>query len=112
MKTFFGLLALLFAASLTHAQLTAPSQVPAYHATAPAAATKLPPILTEKQLADQGLILPAQKASYAAAARASSVVYQMPCYCYCDRGHGHPPPPALPCCRACLRPWPAPPARA
>ena len=89
MKHFFGLLALLFAASLTHAQLTAPSQVPAYHATAPAAATKLPPILTEKQLADQGLILPAQKASYAAAARASSVVYQMPCYCYCDRGHGH-----------------------
>jgi hypothetical protein len=35
------------------------------------------------------LIAPAQKESYKAAARASSVVYQMPCYCYCDRNHGH-----------------------
>jgi hypothetical protein len=89
MKHFFGLLALAFAAVMTHAQYAAPNQIPAYHPARPAATEKLPPILTEKQLADQGLILPAQKEAYKAAARASSVVYQMPCYCYCDRNHGH-----------------------
>jgi len=88
MKHFFGILALVFAASLTHAQYGT-SEVPAHHTTAPAADSKLPPILTEKQLNDQGLTLPAQKEAYKAAARASSVVYQMPCYCYCDRAHGH-----------------------
>ncbi len=46
-------------------------------------------MLTQKQLADAGLIIPAQTESYKAAARASSVVYQMPCYCFCDRNHGH-----------------------
>jgi hypothetical protein len=89
MKHFLGLLVVLFAAAMTHAQYIATSEVPAFHATRPPAATKLPPILTEKQLADQGLIAPAQKEAYKAAARASSVVYQMPCYCYCDRNHGH-----------------------
>jgi hypothetical protein len=89
MKHFFGLLALAFAAVMTHAQYAAPSEIPAYHPARPAVGTKLPPILTQKQLADQGLILPAQKEAYKAAARASSVVYQMPCYCYCDRNHGH-----------------------
>jgi hypothetical protein len=89
MKHFFGLLVILFAAAMTHAQYTATSEVPAFHATRPLAATKLPPILTEKQLADQGMIAPAQKEAYKAAVRASSVVYQMPCYCYCDRNHGH-----------------------
>jgi hypothetical protein len=74
---------------MTHAQLAASNPPPAFHATAPIAATKLPPILTEKQLAEQGLTQPAQKAAYAAAAKVSSVVYQMPCYCYCDRNHGH-----------------------
>jgi hypothetical protein len=49
----------------------------------------LPSILTQKQLAASGAIAPAQIESYKAAARASSVVYQMPCYCFCDRGHGH-----------------------
>ena len=90
MKHFLGFLAVLFAAAMTHGQLANPQpEVPAFHATRPLAATKLPPILTEKQLADQGMIAPAQKESYKAAARASSVVYQMPCYCYCDRNHGH-----------------------
>ena len=90
MKHFLGLLVVLFAAAMTHGQLAnQPPEVPAFHATRPLAATKLPPILTEKQLADQGLIAPAQKEAYKAAARASSVVYQMPCYCFCDRNHGH-----------------------
>jgi len=89
MKHFLGFLVVLFIAAMTHAQNTATNAVPAFHATRPLAATKLPPILTEKQLADQGMIAPAQKEAYKAAARASSVVYQMPCYCYCDRNHGH-----------------------
>lgn len=90
MKHFLGLLVVLFAAAMTHGQLANQQPaVPAFHTTRPAPATKLPPILTEKQLADQGLILPAQKEAYKAAARASAVVYQMPCYCYCDRNHGH-----------------------
>jgi hypothetical protein len=89
MKHFFGLLVIAFAAVMTPAQNTNPNGTPAYHPARPAASEKLPPILTEKQLADQGLILPAQKEAYKAAARASSVVYQMPCYCYCDRNHGH-----------------------
>jgi hypothetical protein len=90
MKHFLGFLVVLFAAAMTHGQLANQQPaVPAFHATRPLAATKLPPILTEKQLADQGMIAPAQKEAYKAAARASSVVYQMPCYCYCDRAHGH-----------------------
>jgi hypothetical protein len=89
MKHFLGLLVVLFAAAMTHGQLANQPEVPAFHATRPPAATKLPSILTEKQLADQGLIAPAQKEAYKAAARASAVVYQMPCYCYCDRNHGH-----------------------
>jgi len=89
MKHFLGFLVVLFIAAMTHAQNTATTEVPAFHPTGPVAAAKLPPILTEKQLADQGMIAPAQKEAYKAAARASSVVYQMPCYCYCDRNHGH-----------------------
>ncbi len=89
MKYFFGTLAILLAAVMTHAQFTAPTETPAFHSTAPAPSAKLPPILTEKQLAEQGLIAPAQKESYKAAARVSSVLYQMPCYCYCSRNHGH-----------------------
>jgi len=73
---------------MTHAQYGT-SEIPKYHPARPAATEKLPPILTEKQLAEQGMIMPAQKESYKAAARVSSVVYQMPCYCYCDRNHGH-----------------------
>jgi hypothetical protein len=75
---------------MTHAQWNAPGgELPAYHATAPAKGAVLPAILTEKQLVDAGLTQPAQKASYKAAAKVSSVVYQMPCYCHCDRHAGH-----------------------
>jgi len=88
-KHFLAFLAIALTAVMTHAQYAASNPVPAFHAAAPAAGAKLPPILTEKQLADQGLIAPAQKEAYKAAAKASSIVYRMPCYCYCDRGHGH-----------------------
>lgn len=89
MKHFLAVVTIALTAAMTHAQLAATNPVPAFHPDGPAASAKLPPILTEKQLADAGLIAPAQKAAYKAAARASSVVYQMPCYCYCDRNHGH-----------------------
>src|SRR5215475_12104618 len=87
MKHFLALVTSALAAAMTHAQLAASNPPPAFHDAAPAAATKLPPILAEKQLAEQGLTMPAQKAAYAAAAKVSSVVYQMPCHC--DRAHGH-----------------------
>ena len=90
MKHFLGVLAILLAGVMTHAQLNNPqSAVPAFHATTPAKAATLPPILTQKDLAASGLIAPAQVESYKAAAKASSVLYQMPCYCFCDRNHGH-----------------------
>jgi len=90
MKHFLGVLAILLAAAMTHAQfVNQAAEVPAFHPAAPKAGAALPPILTQKQLAEQGMIAPAQVASYKAAAKASSVVYQMPCYCYCDRNHGH-----------------------
>lgn len=90
MKHFLGLFAILLAAGMTHAQLNnQPSEVPAFHAAAPAAGTKLPPLLTQKDLAAAGLIATAQVESYKAAAKASRVFYQMPCFCFCDRNHGH-----------------------
>jgi hypothetical protein len=89
MKHFLAVVTIALTAVMTHAQLGGANGIPAFHAAAPAASDKLPPILTEKQLAEAGLIAPAQKAAYKAAAQASSVVYQMPCYCYCDRNHGH-----------------------
>lgn len=90
MKHFLAVVTLVLAAVMTHAQLVGSnSGVPAFHSAPPAAGAKLPPILTEKQLADAGMIAPAQKAAYKAAAKASSVAYQMPCYCFCDRNHGH-----------------------
>src|SRR5512133_3441471 len=90
MKHLLSVLTVLLAAGMTHAQfVNQAAEVPAFHRARPPAATKLPPVLTQKQLADQGLIAPAQVASYKAAANAGSVLYQMPCYCYCDRNHGH-----------------------
>ena len=90
MKHFLGMLALLLAAGMTHAQfLNQEPAVPAFHPTRPAPSAKLAPILTEKDLAASGMIAPAQTAAYKAAALSSSVVYQMPCYCFCDRNHGH-----------------------
>lgn len=90
MKHFMAIFMLFLMAGMTHAQFTNPeSATPAFHSSAPAATEKLPPILTQKELAASGLIAPAQVEAYKAAARSSSIAYQMPCYCYCDRGHGH-----------------------
>lgn len=90
MKYLAGVLALCFAAIMTQGQLSAPQEeIPAFHAAPAPKATTLPPILTEAQLAEAGLTLPAQKASYKAAAKVPSVLYQLPCYCHCDRHAGH-----------------------
>jgi len=89
MKPFVGLLTIALATAMTHAQYAQSNGLPAYHPVRPAAGTKLPAILTPKQLAESGMIAPAQVESYKAAAKVSAVVYQMPCYCYCDRQHGH-----------------------
>ncbi len=80
----------IIAGGITYGQWSnSPSDVPAYHKAPPAKGEKLPPIMTQEQLNNYGLTLPAQKESYKAAAKASSVIYQMPCYCYCDRHAGH-----------------------
>ena len=90
MKTFLALAALLCAAGITQAQFSnQPNQLPAFHATPPPQGEVLPAVLTEKQLAAQGLAQPVQVASYKAVARMPKVMYQQPCYCYCDRAHGH-----------------------
>lgn len=64
-------------------------QVPAFHSQPPAKGVVLPAILTEKQLAEQGMTQPVQTAAYKAAAKLPSVMYQLPCYCHCDHGFGH-----------------------
>jgi len=90
MKYFLSILALVFAVSMTHAQWnSAQSDVPAYHKAPPAKTEKLPPILTQQQLAQAGMTQPAQRESYKAAAKVGSTLYQMPCYCHCDRHAGH-----------------------
>ena len=92
------MLTLLLAAGMTHAQfVNQAAEVPAFHPAPPKAGTTLPPVLTQKQLADQGMIAPAQVAAYKAAAKAGPVLYQMPCYCYCDRNQ------ATRACAAALR---------
>lgn len=89
MKYRFAGLVSILACVITLGQDAPKSSVPGYHMTPPNPGKKLPPILTEKQLARNGFSLPVQANAYKAAARVSSIVYQMPCYCYCDRSHGH-----------------------
>jgi hypothetical protein len=91
MKYVASVLIVLFAAVMIHGQFKEgmDNSVPAYHATAPANGDALPALMTQEQLAAAGLTQPAQKQSYKAAARVSSVLYQQPCYCHCDRHAGH-----------------------
>ena len=90
MKCFFVILALLLAGGITYAQwVNGTNPVPAHHTSPPRKDAKLAPILSQQQLEQYGLTMPAQREAYKAAARSSAVIYQMPCYCYCDRNHGH-----------------------
>ena len=91
MKYCASVLAVLFAAVMIHGQFKdgMDNSVPAYHAFPPAKGAALPPLMTQEQLAAAGFTQPAQKQSYKAAARVSSILYQQPCYCHCDRHAGH-----------------------
>lgn len=90
MKTFLALAVLLCVAGFTQAQfVNQAEQVPAFHPQPPVKGQVLPAVLTEKQLADQGMTQPVQTASYKAVAKLPSVMYQLPCYCHCDHGFGH-----------------------
>jgi Protein of unknown function with PCYCGC motif len=71
------------------AQWIGNDDVPAYHPTAPTAATKLPAILSGKQLTGPMFQYPWQKAVYVDAAKVPNVLYQLPCYCRCDKNMGH-----------------------
>ena len=95
MKYLAGLLVIAFAAVMTNGQMSAPTDVPSFHAAPPVKGATLPAVLTEAQLAESGLTAPAQKNAYKAAAKIPGVLYQLPCYCYCDRNHGHS---SLHCC--------------
>ena len=91
MKYLASVLVVLFAAVMIHGQFKEgmDDSVPAYHALAPGKGTALPPLMTQEQLGAAGFTQPAQKQSYKAAARVSSILYQQPCYCHCDRHAGH-----------------------
>ncbi|HLJ90706.1 MAG TPA: CYCXC family (seleno)protein [Candidatus Angelobacter sp.] len=93
MKRFLGIVALVCSAAVSpwafQQGASTPSGVPAYHDAAPGKGEKLPPIMTQKELADQGLTAPAQQEAYKAAAKLPAVMHQLPCYCFCDRHAGH-----------------------
>jgi Protein of unknown function with PCYCGC motif len=72
-----------------YAQWVTDESAPAYHAAAPAPGTKLPPLLTGKQLSGPMFQYPWQKTVYVEAAKIPKVLYQLPCYCRCDRNMGH-----------------------
>src|SRR5215475_13736951 len=89
MKYVAGLCAIFFAAAMIHGQYQQPADMPAYQAAPPANGEKLPPLMTQAQLAEAGLTAPAQKEAYKAAGKVGSVLYQQPCFCHCDRHAGH-----------------------
>lgn len=60
----------------------APSDIPAYHATAPH--EKLPATLDPALFPDA-----LNQNVYALAAKEKKILYQQPCYCHCDREVGH-----------------------
>ncbi len=72
------------------AQWSNPSDdIPAYHATPPAAGSALPVLLTPAQLKAQNFNLAWQSKVYADASKVPSVLYQLPCFCRCDKAMGH-----------------------
>lgn len=90
MKYLAGILAVVFVAGVTHGQfLNQDNEMPAFHQAPPVKGQALPPILSQAQLAESGLTLPAQKESYKAAAKVANVLYEQPCFCHCDRHAGH-----------------------
>lgn len=87
MKRTLTIAAISLVAITSSAQWLQPQGVPAYNPAPPTSATRLSPILSGKDI--ENFQHPAMKKAYIAAAKASKVIYQLPCYCYCDRNHGH-----------------------
>lgn len=72
------------------AQWSNPSDdIPAYHASAPETAAKMPPVLTPEQVKAQNMTVAWQAKIYADAAKVQPVLYQLPCFCRCDKAMGH-----------------------
>ncbi len=71
------------------AQWVTNDDTPAFHAAAPERGTKLPALLSGKQLTGPLFQYPWQKVVYEDAAKVPNVLYQLPCYCRCDRALGH-----------------------
>lgn len=89
-KRIFLTVVAVFATVASYAQWSNPANdIPAYHAAAPGKATKVPPILSGKQLTGEHFRFPWQVESYKEAAQVSHVLYQLPCNCRCDRALGH-----------------------
>src|ERR1700731_5479138 len=63
--------------------------VPHFNENAPAAGSKLAPILSKDQLWGSNAQFSYQTHAYELAAKIPKVLYQQPCYCYCDRSMGH-----------------------
>ncbi len=90
MKRFLMLLGIATLAIGASAQWSNPSDdIPAYHATPPAAGSALPVLLTPAQLKAQNFNLAWQSKVYADASKVPSVLYQLPCFCRCDKAMGH-----------------------
>ena len=83
-------LALCAFTAASYAQWANPAaDVPAYHPSAPLKVSALPPILHGAQLTGPHFSFPWQVEVYLEAAKASRVLYQLPCNCRCDRALGH-----------------------
>lgn len=90
MKYLAGILAIVFVAGMTHGQFVNQSNdMPAFHPAPPAKGQKLPPILSQAQLAEAGFTQPGERQPYKAAEKIGDVLYQEPCFCHCDRHAGH-----------------------
>ena len=74
----------------SYAQWSNPADdVPAYHPSAPLKVSALPAILSGPKLTGENFRYPWQVHVYQQAAKASGVIYQLPCNCRCDRALGH-----------------------
>src|ERR1700744_5304739 len=89
MRRIFVCLAVGMLTAGAYAQWVTNENIPAYHATAPVAGTKLPPVLSGQQLTGPMFQNPWQKVVYEVATKIPKVFYQLPCYCRCDRNMGH-----------------------
>ena len=88
LSLFLVVVALSLSAQWNSQESAGPTDVPAYHATAPKKGEKLPPILPKEALLGPEFQYAFQAHAYELAAKIPRIIYQQPCYCHCDRmGH-------------------------